>query len=163
VSLANLVTLTPVDPPGPPLRFHLNGDDEVSGGVGGWEVVPRPRRKASVEWVGVTQPWTLALPLITDGLDVREGDNRSVEPKLDALIFLAQVVPGGSQPPVLTVSGPVRVRRPNMRWVIQSFEWGAQVRRSDQARVQQMFTVNLLEYVAAEILLGPAARARARR
>ncbi len=163
MSLENLVTLTPVDPPGPPLRFHLYGDDEVSGGVGGWEVIERPRRKASVEWVGVRAPWTISLPLLTDGLDVLPGDNRSVEPKIDALISLAQIAPGRDQPPVLTLSGPIRVRRPNMRWVIESFQWGPQVRRSDAARVQQEVTVTLLEYVEAEILLGPAAQARARR
>ncbi len=158
-----LVTITPVDPPGPPLRFHLIGSDETRGGVGGWEVVPRPRRKPSVEWTGVPQPWMIALPLMLDGLDVLPGDNRSVEPKIDALISLAQIAPGRSQPWVVTLSGPIRTRRPFMRWVINDLEWGEQVRRSDAARVQQTVTVTLLEYVEAEILLGPAAQARARR
>lgn len=158
--LNNLVTLTPVDPAGEPLRFHLDGDDVLAGGVGGWDVVERPRRRGAAEWVGVP-PYRLDLPLFTDGLDVRRGVNVSVEPKLTALERLALKVPGGFQPPLIEVTGPVRVPRPGMRWVIQGFEWGAQVRRSDGQRVQQAFTVLLLEHVTAEILLGPAAQARA--
>lgn len=158
--LNNLVTITPVDPAGPGLRFHLDGDDELTSGLGGWEVVDRPRRRGAAEWVGV-QPWVLTLPLFTDGLDVRSGINTSVEPKCAALIQLAYKVPGGFQPPLLEVTGPVRVPRAGMRWVIQHIQWGTQVRRSDQQRVQQALTVTLLEHVTSEILLGPAARARA--
>lgn len=154
-----LVTLRPVDPAGPELRFHLLGDDEPTDGVGGWEVVDRPRRRGAAEWSGV-QPWRLALPLLTTGLDVTPGVNVSVEPKLTELIRLALKVPGGLQPPVLEVTGPVRVPFPGMRWVIEGFEWGAQVRASTGERVQQEVTVRLLEYVRADVLLGPAARAR---
>lgn len=155
----NLVTLLPVLPAGPGLRFHLVGDDELTGGVGGWEVVPRARRRGAAEWVGV-EPYRLALPLLTTGFDVTPGENVSVEAKLVALERLALKVPGGLQPPVLQVLGPVRVPRADQRWVIEDIEWGAQVRRSDQQRIQQEMTVRLLEYVTAEVLLGPAARAR---
>jgi hypothetical protein len=160
-ALTNLVTLTPVDPPGPGLRFHMDGDDEPAGGIGGWEVIDRPRRRGAAEWVGV-RPWALALPLYTDGHDVRPGVNHSVEQKIADLIQLAYKVPGGFQPPILEVTGPVRVPRPGMRWVIEDIRWGEQERRSDQQRIYQTMTVLLLEHVTAEVLLGPAAQARAR-
>jgi hypothetical protein len=160
-ALTNLVTLTPVDPLGPGLRFHLDGSSVPGGGIGGWEVIPRPRRRGVAEWVGV-EPWTLALPLYTDGHDVRPGVNHSVESKVAALVQLGYKVPGGFQPPVLEVAGPVRVPRPGMRWVLTSIEWGEEERRSDRQRIYQTMTVNLLEYVTAEILLGPAAQVRAR-
>lgn len=157
----NTVTLTPVAPATSldPLRFHLVGDDELTGGVGGWEVVDRTRRRSSAEWLGV-QPYRLALPLLTTGLDVTPGVNVSVEPKITALLFLAQKVMGGLQPAQLEVTGPVRVPRPGIRWVIEDIEWGVQVRMSDGQRCQQEMLVRLLEYVPADVLLGPAARAR---
>jgi hypothetical protein len=158
--LNNLVTITPVDPPGASLRFHLDGDDELTGGVGGWEIVGRPRRRGAAEWVGVP-PFRLTLPLFTDGLDVRPGVNVSVEPKITALTRLALKVPGGFQPPLLELSGPLRLPFPGMRWVIEDITWGTAWRRSDQQRVQQAMTVMLIEHVTAEILLGPAAQARA--
>lgn len=159
--LVDLVTLTPVDPAGPALRFHLIGDDALSGGLGGWEVVDRPGRRGAAEWVKV-DPWRLAVPLLTTGFDVRPGVNVSVEPKLLALMRLAWKVPGGSQPPIITAAGPIRVPRPDMRWVVEDIEWGEQVRRSDGQRIQQAMTVKLLEHVSAEVLLGPVAQARAR-
>lgn len=160
-ALVNLVTLAAVDPPGASLRFHLLGDDTPAGGVGGWEVLPRPRQRGAAEWTGV-EPWTLDLPLLTTGLDVRPGLNATVEPKVAALIGLAQKVPGHTRPALLDVTGPIRVPRPGMRWVIAAIEWGPQVRRSDGQRVQQEMTVRLLEHVTAALLLGPAAAANAR-
>jgi hypothetical protein len=158
--LNNLVTLTPVDPAGPPLRFHLDGDAVLTGGVGGWEVNGRPRRRGAAEWVGVP-PFRHSVPLFTDGLDVRPGVNISVEPKITALIRLALKVPGGFQPPLLELSGPLDIPFPGMRWVIEDITWGAAWRRSDQQRVQQAMTVLFVEHVTVEILLGPAGQARA--
>jgi hypothetical protein len=158
--LNNLVTIAPVEPAGPPLRFHLDGDDDLTGGVGGWEVVDRPRRRSAAEWPGVP-PFRLAVPLFTDGLDVRPGINVSVEPKLTALTRLALKVPSGFQPPLMELAGPLKIPFPGMRWVIENIQWGSAVRRSDEQRVQQAMTVLFLEHVTAEILLGPAAQARA--
>lgn len=161
-SLNNLVTLTPIEPGYAPLRFHLDGDDEPGGGVGGWEDVSRARRRTVQEWHGV-DGWTLLVPLYTDGLDVRPGVNASVEPKIAALIRLGMKIPGGMEPPKVELSGPVRVPFPGMRWVIKDIPvWGKQVRRSDEQRVYQEFTVLFKEHVTAEILLGPASAARAR-
>jgi hypothetical protein len=157
----NLVTLTPVDPPGPGLRFHMDGDDDLTGGLGGWIVNGRPRRRGSPEWEGVP-PFQLTLPLYTDGHDVAPGRNESVEPKIVALIRLALKVPGGFQPPLVEVSGPTKAPWPGMRWAINDIRWGEQIRRSDGQRVFQAMTVVLLEHVTAEVLLGPAAQARAR-
>lgn len=161
VPMQNLVTLTPVEPAGEALRFHLVGDDDPAGGVGGWEVVARPRQRGAAEWTGV-DPWTLTLPLVTTGLDVSPNRNASVEAKCRALVVMAMRARATMRPPVLEVTGPVRVPFPGMRWVITGLEWGAQVRDHRQQRVQQHVTVHLLEYVTPQVLLGPAAAARAR-
>lgn len=160
--LHDLVILDPVNVPRQRLRFHLAGDDALAGGVGGWESVPRPRRKATAEWVG-TPPWTLALPLITSGVDVRGHRDVSVEAKIRRLVALAEPSRKTDEPPIIRISGPVRLPSPRMRWVITDLEWGAQMRNKRGQRIQQEVTVHLLEYVRGEILRGPAAKARARK
>lgn len=161
--LRDLVTLNPVKPNGKPLRFHLMGDDELSGGVGGWEVVSRPRRRATAEWVGV-DPWSMTLPLMTTGVDAR-GPNQHVviESKIQDLIALATATKKTGEPPILKVAGPLRLPSPQMRWTITDLEWGAQLRNDRGRRIQQEVTVHLLQYVRADVLRGPAAKVRARK
>lgn len=157
----SLVTLTPVLPAGESLRFHLVGQASLTGGVGGWEVVDRPKRRGVPEWAGVS-PYEMVLPLLTDGFDVSPGVNVSVEPKMQALERLALKVPGGTQPPVVQVSGPIPLplggpAQAAQRWVVNGdLELGESVRRSDGARVQQYVTVTLLQYTEAEIVLSAA-------
>jgi hypothetical protein len=163
--LKHLVALDPVTPnmPGMTLRFHLAGDDDLAGGVGGWESLPRPRRRAAAEWVG-TEPYTLALPLITTGVDARgPGRHAVVERKIRRLIRLAQRTRRTGEPPLLLVRGPVRLPNPRIRWVITGFDWGAQMRNPAGRRIQQEVVVHLMEHVGADILRGPAAKVRARR
>lgn len=161
--LRDLVTLRPVTPTGKPLRLHLVGDDTLDGGVGGWEVVSRPRRRGTAEWVGV-EPWTMTLPLVTSGVDTRgPGQHASVEAKIKRLVALATKTAKSGEPPILVVAGPLRLPDPKMRWVITGFEWGAQMRDKRGRRIQQDVTVTLLEYVRGDILRGPAAKARARK
>lgn len=162
-ALRDLVVLDAVTPNRRPLRFHLNGDDELTGGVGGWEDVPRPRRRATSEWVG-SPVFQLAVPLITSGIDAgRPGRDVSVEPKLRALVALGQPTVKTGEPPILKVTGPLRVPSPKTRWVLVDIEWGAQIRNSRGQRIQQEMTVILREYVRGDILRGPAAAARARK
>lgn len=160
--LTDLVVLDPVDVDRKRLRLHLAGDDSVGGGVGGWESVPRPRRTATADWIG-SPPWTLALPLITSGVDVRGNRDVSVESKIRRLIALAEPTRKTGEPPILRISGPVRQPSPRMRWVITDLEWGAQMRNRRGQRIQQEVTVHLLEYVRGDVLRGPAAKARARK
>lgn len=161
--LRDLVTLKPVNPAGRQVRLHLAGDDAPGGGVGGWEVVARPRRRSTAEWVGV-EPWTMTLPLITSGVDVRgPGRHVSVEPKIKDLVNLASPTRSTGEPPILLVAGPLRLPAPKMRWVITGLEWGTQMRRNRGDRIQQEVTVHLLEYVRGDVLRGPAAKARARK
>jgi hypothetical protein len=157
----DIVTIDPVTPNLPAMRFHLLGDDELTGGVGGWEVVARPRRKAAAEWGG-TDAWTLSLPLMATGMESSRGRDASIEGALRALIAAGTPSAKTGQPPVLKVTGPVRVPSSSIRWVIQSIEWGAQIRNNAGQRVQQEFTLALLEYVEAAVLLSPAKAAKAR-
>lgn len=159
----DLVTLTPVDPTGPGLRFHLVGDDTLAGGTARWDTVERPRRKSATEWVGM-DPYTLTLPLMSDGMDDRGGGiDHDVEGALVWLASWAGPSPSGI-PPLLVVDGPVKVPAYRPRWVIAGIDWDdAAVRGTWGGRIQQRFTVTLLEHTAARIMLGPAAAVRAER
>lgn len=157
----DVVILNPVTPNLKAQRFHLVGDDTPSGGAGGWEAVSRPRRKAAAEWGG-TELWSLVLPLLVTGVESSRGHDSSVEGDVRALLAIARKHPKTGQPPILTVSGPVRVPSPRMRWVIQGFEWGDQIRNTAGRRVQQYVTVTLLEYEEAAVLLSPAKAAKSR-
>jgi hypothetical protein len=158
----DLVTLTPVDPGGPPLRFHLVGDDKLTGGGGRWELVERPRRRSATDWVG-TDPFRLVLPLMSDGFeDTGPWAENSVEGDIEWLLSWAQPTAETGIPPVFLVDGPLKVPAYNPRWVIESIELADDaIRRADRARIRQAFTVTLLEHTAAQVMLGPAAAVRA--
>lgn len=157
----DIVTIDPVTPNLPTMRFHLLGDDELAGGVGGWEAAARPRRKAATEWGG-TDAWTLSLPLMATGMEASLGRDTSVEGSIRALVAAGTMSSKTGQPALLKVTGPVRVPSSNIRWVIQSIAWGAQIRNAAGERVQQEFTLALLEYVEAAVLLSPAKAAKTR-
>lgn len=162
INAFDLVTLTPIAPPGPRIRCHLPGDGVLAGGGGGWEVVPRPRRKAATEWVGA-DAFTLSAPLLLDGVDLLGDDvDTSVEVECDRLASWLLPTEATKRPPLLLVDGPLPVPAGNPRWVLQGIEWGAAERSRERARVRQEVTITLLEHTAAEILRGPAAAARAR-
>src|SRR4051794_38748703 len=101
------------------LRFvALMGDGAPTqqGGVGGWEAVARPRRRALYQWKGQTEPEAWAVPVLIDG-----WPNESVEPDITKLLRMAGSHAGPEQdPPELTVDGVSFGvdRRPHARWVI---------------------------------------------
>lgn len=159
----DMVTLTPVAPAGPGLRVHLQGESELSGGVGGWSTVDRPRRRAAAEWSG-TPLWQLKVPLRLDGMDYRGGASLiSVEPEVERLISWGTKQDATGEPVVLLADGPLKIPARNPAWVIQDVAWGKEWRRPDRHRIAQEITLTLLEHAVAEVLLGPAARARAAR
>jgi hypothetical protein len=133
-----------VVPSGRTLRCEYNPERiTVSGGVGGWSEVPRPKRTAAVEWDG--SPLSkLDLPLVFDG----SADLVSVEGEIDVLRDWGRPPRDGLEPPVLQVlyGGLDRYR-----WVLQDLTFGEEDRRFDGRRVYAEVGVQLLEHVG---LLG---------
>lgn len=159
----HLVMLTTATGPRRQVELHLIGQAELSGGVGGWEVVDRPKRRGVPEWAGVA-PYQLVLPLLADGMDIRPGVDVSVEPTLRQLEEMGSPIGVDRDPPVLRLSGPVSLPQSlgGLRWVLTDIAWGAEVRDDDTRRIQAQVTVTLLQFVAATAVLSPAAAARAK-
>lgn len=156
------VTLDPTSPNLPQIRLEILGDDELSGGVGGWVAVSRPRRVAATEWGGFN-PWQLVLPLLVSGMESYTSHDTSVEPTIRALLAMARKTKETAQPAVLRITGPVRQPSAAIRWTINDLAWGVQYRNSAGNRVYQEVTVTLLQHVEATVLKGPAAKHRAKK
>jgi hypothetical protein len=119
------------------------GTTTPSGGVGGWETIPRPRRRPLTAWRGTPEPLRLSIPVLIDG-----WPDESVEDDCNVLLVMGGLHGSDREPPELVLRGgvPYNVeRRPNLKWVIESLDWGAYTRRpDDDARVRQAVTINLM-------------------
>lgn len=129
------------------LRCDLLGDDQPSGGVGGWEDVEGGKRGRGAGLAFKGSPsYTLALPLGFNGLETKgPGSKVSIEQECRRLNDLGRPAKKGALPPRIHVAGLVRVPS-NLEWVIDSIEWGTQIRNEAGARVQQQFTLSLIQY-----------------
>jgi hypothetical protein len=133
-----------------------------TGGFGGWQLVPRPRRKALTQWGGI-DPFQQQLSLILDGV----RGNQSVEEDCLALEQMAQPAGPRLNPPLVTVLGVVP--HPELVYVIGDGSGGAglawdanPIYSRSGYRIQQKVTVTLLEYVAADRVATGSAAQRAR-
>lgn len=143
------VALWPADDGDPLVYAPLHEEPVASGGVGGWEEVPRLGRRPLTVWRG-PEALRVTLPILFDRF--AEGDDGgSVEAHCRAVLLLAGFdpagFPGAHEPPVLCMDGPVPHARRHNRWVVDTIEWGDSLRRqSDGARVRQFVTVTLLQH-----------------
>ncbi|MCB9377084.1 MAG: hypothetical protein H6515_14610 [Microthrixaceae bacterium] len=148
-----VVTLRPAGK-GPTLTFELDGDDQVTGGVGGWEAEQAGKKKRPVvRWAG-TPGWNVQLPLVLDGV---RGE-KSVEAACRRITAWGRPQ-GDAKPTRLKLDGPVRVPA-SVVWVIDSIELGAQMRRNDGRRIMQELTLTLVEYHPAPAKTPPAKKHR---
>lgn len=124
------------------ITADLFGDDSLSGGVGGWESenVGKTKRPA-LRYTG-NPGWQYQLPLIFDGAPT----NASVESRCRQLQKWGRGGRRGAQPPRLLISGKLLRAPKGIAWVIDSLEWGPQMRRPDGRRIQQQVTVNLIQW-----------------
>ena len=152
----------PTSPVGPGVVFEPTDFPDDSGGVGGWESIPRPRRASAAAWVGSPER-TIALPLELNGID---GGGPLVD--LSTTEQVRRVLSWGvkdkdtGQPPILQVIGVERVS-PDDRWVLQDIAWGEFDRNDDGVLVRQALTLTLLRYVAPTLVKGPAKKIRDRK
>lgn len=153
------VRIRAVNPDRPPITLHLVGPDQLTGGVGAWETLSRPRRRDAVEWTGTTA-FTYVLPLLLDGMEHRPGVDISVEADCWALLdWASEATKKTDQPCIVKISGPLQPPA-GIRWVITGIEWGDKVRNRAGRRVQQYVTLTLRQYVEAAVLKGPAAKSK---
>lgn len=143
--------------PRPRLVFEQLGDDILSGGHGGWEVLDRPGRVAMTAWAGTPGvSWTL--PLSLDGFTAGGSVERDVE-----VLERWGLPADDGEPPTLNVQAAVGRGKATARWVIATIEWGDQIRNDAGERVRQDITLTLLEHVPGQVLKGPAAKSRGKK
>jgi hypothetical protein len=140
----------------PRLVLDQLGDDTIQGGHGGWSTQARPGRPDMTAWDGTPAvQWTI--PMSFDGFDA----GRSVERNIATLeSWGLPDTDAGDEPPRLTITALAGRGRATAKWVIQSIEYGEQIRNDSGQRIRQDVTVTFLEYVPGQVLKGPAAKSR---
>ena len=124
----------------------------ITGGYGGWEVTARPRDVAMTTWQG-RGPFEMDLPLLLD----RFGEDGSVEADCRLLERMAIPVNQKSSPPTVRLIGAVP--RAGLRWVVDSIDWGDQLRNIwSGERVRQAVSLHLIEFQAPD-LVAPRSKA----
>lgn len=154
------VTIRPITPALQAVVFEVTDYEGDSGGVGGWETIPRPRNTTAAAWVGEPER-TYVLPVILDGVDaLGPGVDRVVEREIAAVTSWGKKHPTTGEPPILQVTGARRVSTVD-RWVLQDIEWGEYDVDARNQVVQQYLTLTLLRFEAPALVKGAAARSRA--
>jgi hypothetical protein len=117
----------------------------LSGGVGGWADVPRPRRTNLTEWQGAPQH-RLTLPIMFDGWRAMT----SVQGSVDTLTRMGKP-DKGSQPPTIVVEGALQGT--NLEWVIEDIEWldGDLRNPENDVLVRRRANVTLVQYVVGVV------------
>ena len=165
------ITATQVLPGGPTVGFDLAGSAQLSRygmasmGMGGWQIVDRPRQQASTEWVDYS-PYELDMSLIIDGWG--DGTNpQSIEQACSVVENWEQPAPGTNppEPSKLRLAGAVLPAVvPTLLWVVYIVTWKDALRDAVTGeRLYQELSVTLFEYAPPRSTIttaSPAAVAR---
>lgn len=138
-----------------PIDFGLQGDATYGpAGSSGWQIVDRPKSVGATQWFD-RSPYQLQMAGILDSGPsvtnlVGKGDNNPGNDSIEGLCMRLESwldkVPGTTEPPVLSIDGPI----PGIQrlWVISSLGFDVAIRdRSAGYRVQQSFSLGLYEYI----------------
>jgi hypothetical protein len=102
------------------LELYVLRDDaapKITGGLGGWEIVDRRRRKGLTNWTG-RQPWQMSVPVLFNGWF---DPPYSIDPDVAVLNRMAF----GDNfviPPTVTAEGVLPIT--GIKWVIQNIDYG---------------------------------------
>ena len=163
VNRKGLVTLTPVNAPVAPLTAMLLGAATITARNPRWSTLERPRRQSVEEWQGIDvqeQSFTL---MFSGYFDPDIGEQADVTAETVKLHNLA-APPGGAEPPILSLSGPVYGIGSEDRWRVKQISPGEPRRRVSDGRVCQVqYEVTLTQflYTAVVAVVSPAAAAEA--
>lgn len=120
-----------------------DGAPKMTGGGGGWQITPRPRRVSLTQWQG-RDPYKMDVPVMFDGW----ANDVSVENQI-AILNQMQMGKDLTPPPTVTIDGAVPVK--GIRWVIENIDWGDLViwrQEGDSAyRLRQDATVKFVQAV----------------
>ncbi len=141
-------SLRQVSPAGPSIVFQFDPEQcEITGGIGGWQEVARPRDLAGTEWLGAP----LAKLVFDLWLDGGQNGTQDVNTWTTVEWALAQFYAWGSplgvgkEPPVLQLNYGVFS---GYRWVLNDVSVSETIRNRGGQRVQAKVTVSLLEYIS---------------
>lgn len=141
-----LATITIQSEGGRPIRAILGAArPTLSGGAGGWDEVQLPKRGAVSVWRG-RPAYTLTIEVMLDRF--RSGGN--IEGDIDKLEAMSVAQPGSRANEPFTPPPPIRVEgaipKAELRWIIDSIEWGAAEWSEAGHRTRQLVTLTLMEY-----------------
>lgn len=131
----------------------------ITGGYGGWVEVPRPRRKALLDWQGIS-PLKLTFGMIFDAFDSAPSN---VEQDCLDLERMAMSGPNNQRPPTVKISDGGKMPHADLTWVVSNLTWGDQIRERETGnRLRAVVTIELTELVEDSIIgkLSPATAAR---
>lgn len=135
----------------------MSGPDspKLTGGIGGWDTVTRPRQVSMTVWNGV-EPYELSFGMILDGWwNTRNRalkPQESVEPDLRDLLAVVRG-DGESRPGIVDVDGIPSLPKVKRGWVIKDVQFNDAIRRdSDFHRTRVSIDFVLMEYVPPELL-----------
>lgn len=149
IAALSLVAFQLTEKPGSPLIAQLTGDPVIPDIPGGWTGIARPKRRDMTDWKGQALK-QMTLPLMLDGW----AKQQSVEG--DITRFYTLIEGNGTTPaPVISVAGPIPLT--HLKWGVNGITWGNYaIRPGDGAKVRQMLTVTLLEYVSPDVTIATA-------
>ncbi|BBH17506.1 hypothetical protein Back2_17930 [Nocardioides baekrokdamisoli] len=155
------IKVSQISPPGPYVLLEPTDFPGLSGGVGGWTSVARPRQVAATSWAGGTEK-TLRLPVILDGVEAGgTGIDRSVEHRCAVLMSWGNAMTNAPEPPWLTIQGVPGVS-PHERWVLQDIAWADALINGHGQRIQQAMELAFTSYVPPKKTKSPAQGSRRR-
>jgi len=165
------ITFSTIESPDIDVTVRLAKDTpKMTGGYGGWEIVNRPRRRGTLEWVGV-EPYEVTIDLLFDtwgysrslpfnawvgknSLDVAAERLTNDVREMDQM---ARPVALGRPSPQIKVTGKVVPIDPDMVWIISAIKWGDAIFNSEGFILRQECTVSLLQADGGEHanVIGP--------
>jgi LysM repeat protein len=129
-----------------------DGPPTITDGIGGWQLIPRRRRRALTSWTG-RNPLAMDIPVLFDG----NGESPfSIDPDVEVLRQMA-VGDNFIEPPTVQVIGVLPAR--GVVWVINAIEFGTDnvlyiqdPSSGDDIRVRQDATVSLIQHVQEDVV-----------
>ena len=140
---------------------------QISAGYGTYTEITRPRDVALLSWQGRT-PYQMTIDVVFNGQPTHQPRKRSqphaqgttIEQDIEDLETLATRGAGMISPPQVRLFGAVP--HADLEWVITDIAWGDAMRRpSDGARIYQLATITLHEWVGDPYLKAQRPKGKA--
>lgn len=135
-------------------RFSLicplgDGPIKITDGIGGWQLVPRPRKTAFTQFIG-KNPFAMTIPILFDGY----ADGRSQEADLRTLTWMGLPPNDGGEPRKIRLYGSALPYPSSGEWVIAGITEGDMTiwNSAGNARLRQDISLSIIKYVNPDSL-----------